>query len=50
MGSGTLLLGLGPGRNKRTELLKSDLLAFEESLEKLIRELFDPKTPFTEAN
>jgi hypothetical protein len=36
------------GRNKRTELTKADIQAFEAVLERLVREVFDPETAFVE--
>ena len=47
--SGTMLLELGTGRKKRTELVTKDLESFEKELEKLVVEIYTPEIAFTEA-
>lgn len=49
MSSGTMFLGLGTSRTKRTELVKEDLENFEKELEKLAIEIYTPDIGFTEA-
>ena len=48
MSSGTMCLGLGKGRTKRTELLTEDLENFEKELEKLAIEIYTPDIAFME--
>ena len=48
MSRGTMFLGLGTGRTKRTELLTEDLENFEKGLEKLAIEIYSPDIAFTE--
>ena len=48
MSSGTMFLGLGKGRTKRTELLTEDLENFEKELEKLAIEIYTPDIAFME--
>ena len=50
MSNGMMFLGLGPGRTKRTELVKDDLVSFEKALEKLVIEIYTPEIDFTEAD
>ena len=50
MSSGTMFLGLGTGRTKRTELVTEDLESFEKELEKLVSEIYTPSIAFTEAS
>ena len=47
--SGTMLLELGTGRKKRTELATKDLESFEKDLEKLVVEIYTPEIAFTKA-
>ncbi len=49
MSSGTMFLGLGTSRTKRTELVTEDLENFEKELEKLVIEIYKPDIAFTEA-
>jgi hypothetical protein len=49
MSSGTIFLGLGSSRTKRTELVTEDLEKFEKELEKLAIEIYTPDIAFTEA-
>jgi hypothetical protein len=49
MSSGTMFLGLGSSRTKRTELVTEDLEKFEKELEKLAIEIYTPDIAFTEA-
>ena len=49
MSSGTMFLGFGTGRTKRTELVTEDLENFEKELEKLVIEIYHPDIAFTEA-
>ena len=49
MSSGTMFLGLGTSRTKRTELVTEDLENFEKELEKLVIEIYHPDIAFTEA-
>jgi hypothetical protein len=49
MSSGTMFLGFGTGRTKRTELVTEDLENFEKELEKLVIEIYKPDIAFTEA-
>jgi len=49
MSSGTMFLGLGTSRTKRTELVSEDLDNFEKELEKLVIEIYAPDIAFTEA-
>ena len=46
--SGTMFLGLGTGRTKRTELVTEDLENFEKELEKLVIEIYTPDKAFKE--
>ena len=46
--SGTLFLGLGTGKTKRTELVTEDLENFEKDLEKLVIEIYTPDIAFKE--
>ena len=46
--SGTMFLGLGTGRTKRTELVTEDLENFEKELEKLVIEIYTPDIAFKE--
>ena len=48
MSSGTMFLGLGTSRTKRTELVTEDLENFEKELEKLAIEIYTPDIAFTE--
>ena len=48
MSRGTMFLGLGTGRTKRTELLTEDLENFEKGIEKLAIEIYSPDMAFTE--
>ena len=48
MSRGTMFLGLGTGRTKRTELLTEDVENFEKGLEKLAIEIYSPDIAFTE--
>ena len=48
MFSGTMFLGLGTGRTKRTELVTEDLKNFEKELEKLVIEIYTPDIAFKE--
>ena len=48
MFSGTMFLGLGTGRTKRTELVTEDLENFEKELEKLVIEIYTPDIAFKE--
>jgi hypothetical protein len=50
MSNGMMFLGLGPGRTKRTELVKDDLVSFEKALEKLAIEIYTREIAFTEAD
>jgi hypothetical protein len=50
MSNGMMFLGLGPGRTKRTELVRDDLVSFEKALEKLVIEIYTPEIAFTEAD
>jgi ATP-dependent helicase/DNAse subunit B len=49
MSNGTMFLGLGTGRMKRTELITEDLEIFEKKLEKLAIEIYTADIDFTEA-
>jgi hypothetical protein len=49
MSSGTMFLGFGTGRTKRTELITEDLENFEKELEKLVIEIYHSDIAFTEA-
>ena len=49
MSSGTMLLGLGTSRTKRTGLVTEDLENFEKELEKLVIEIYTADIAFTEA-
>ena len=46
--SGTMFLGLGTGKTKRTELVTDDLENFEKDLEKLVIEIYTPDIAFKE--
>jgi hypothetical protein len=46
--SGTMFLGLGTGKTKRTELVIEDLENFEKDLEKLVIEIYTPDIAFKE--
>ena len=48
MSQGAMLLRLGEGRTKRTELVTEDLENFEKELEKLAIEIYSPDIAFTE--
>jgi hypothetical protein len=49
MSIGTMFLGFGTGRTKRTKLVTEDLENFEKELEKLVIEIYKPDIAFTEA-